>query len=227
MAEHAHDPQRFTQGLALRNGLWVESSGLYNKSFVVVERDGEDRPSARFDLPANEFAEGAAFVDDRIWLLTWRRGIARQFNLKLEVKQTVRYEGEGWGLTYDGERLIMSDGSHRLQFRHAQDFSLIGTLPVHDAFRPVTRLNELEFAHGLVWANVFGDTRIAAIDPQDGRIRGWLELRELYEAFDKPDDWDADNNVLNGVSVDQATGHLHVTGKRWPVRYEIAVALPQ
>lgn len=221
---HPHAAERFTQGLTLRDGWWLESSGGFGESFLVLET--EDTPHARFELPPQEFAEGATFVGKRIWLLTWRAGKARALDRDLQVTDVVRYAGEGWGLTYDGETLIMSDGSHYLTRRDPDSFAALSGTPVRDGKTPVTRLNELEFAHDLVWANVFGTNRIAAIAPNSGQVCGWLRLDALAQRIERPPGWDAANNVLNGIAVDTATGHLHVTGKRWPKRFEIKVAQP-
>lgn len=221
VASHPHDTQRFTQGLEFRNGRWLESSGGYGESFVVLE-DARG-PLARLDLPAHQFAEGATFAGDAIWLLTWRAGQARLLDQKLRVQHTVRYAGEGWGLTYDGHTLIMSDGSNYLTRRDPVRFDALSGIAVRDGETPVTRLNELEYAHGLVWANVFGTHRIAAIAPDSGQVCGWLVLDALAERIERPPGWDAANNVLNGIAVDRDTGHLHVTGKRWPKRFEIRI----
>ncbi len=223
IASHEHDPGHFTQGLQLKDGRWLESSGGYGRSFVVLE--AEDETVARLELPASEFAEGASFAPGGIWLLTWRTGIARLLDEELRLLRTARYSSEGWGLSFDGERLIMSDGTHRLQHRDAESFELLATVVVTDGERPLRRLNELEFAHGLLWANIFGAERVAAINPYTGDLCGWLHLDVLAEDFQRPPTWDATNNVLNGIAVDSESGHLHVTGKRWPRRYEIAVAL--
>lgn len=224
VARHDHDSERFTQGLQLEDGVWVESSGLYGRSFVVLEND--DGIIARRDLPPDEFAEGAAFAPEGIWLLTWRAGRARLLDRQLHTIREAGYGGEGWGLAYDGERLLMSNGSHRIAHRDAEDFALLRAVEVRDADgRALRRLNELTFAHGLLWANVFQSDRIAAINPYTGALCGWLHLDALAQDFERPADWDAHNNVLNGIAVDNSTGHLHVTGKRWPRRYEIRVAL--
>ncbi|MHA7835147.1 MAG: glutaminyl-peptide cyclotransferase [Algiphilus sp.] len=221
VATHPHDPKRFTQGLELRDGIWLESSGGYGESFVVLE--GDQGPIARLDLPAHQFAEGATFVEDVIWLLTWRAGQARVLDQNLQVQRVVRYAGEGWGLTYDGDTLIMSDGSNYLTRRDPVRFDALSGIAVRDVDTPVTRLNELEYAHGLIWANVFGSHRIAAITPNSGQVCAWLVLDALAARIERPPGWDAANNVLNGIAVDHDTGHLHVTGKRWPKRFEIRI----
>lgn len=223
VARHAHDDTRFTQGLQLKDGVWLESSGGYGRSFVVLE--DEEGLIARRELPATEFAEGASFTPEGIWLLTWRAGVARLLDASLETRRTASYGGEGWGLSFDGDRLIMSDGTNRLRHRDPESFELMASVRVKDDGRALNRLNELEFAHGLLWANVFGSTSIAAINPYTGALCGWLHLGELAGDFERPSGWDATNNVLNGIAVDDASGHLHVTGKRWPRRYEIAVSL--
>lgn len=220
---HNHDSDRFTQGLELKDGRWLESSGGYGRSFVVLESN--EGVIARRDLPPSEFAEGASFAPMGIWLLTWRAGVARLLDEQLQLLRTASYNGEGWGLAFDGERLIMSDGSHRLTHRDPDSFQRLQSVAVADEGRALRRLNELEFAHELLWANIFGSWRVAAINPYTGDVCGWLHLGELASDFERPPDWDAANNVLNGIALDEGSGHLHLTGKRWPRRYEIAVSL--
>lgn len=224
-AEHSHDESRFTQGLAVDSQHWIESSGGFGNAFLVIEDRQRNRILARYPLPGREFAEGASFAGEVIWMITWRDGMARKFNRELEVLREVRYVGEGWGLTWDGQRLIMSDGSDRLQFRDDRDFSLLRQVRVHDQGRPVRQLNELEYAHGLVFANVFQSDRIAVIDPEDGQVRAWLDLSALKERFDPPAGWDRLNNVLNGIAWDAGTDHFWLTGKRWPRLFEVSIDL--
>jgi glutaminyl-peptide cyclotransferase len=220
---HNHDSDRFTQGLELKEGRWLESSGGYGRSFVVLET--EDEVLAQRHLPPSEFAEGASFTPAGIWLLTWRAGKARLLDEDLQLQRTAGYDGEGWGLSFDGERLIMSDGTHRLTHRDAASFQKLKSVAVTEGGRALPRLNELEFAHGLLWANIFGSTRVAALNPYTGEVCGWLHLGELAADFERPPGWDAADNVLNGIAADEGSGHLHLTGKRWPWRYEIAVSL--
>lgn len=224
VATHVHDPDRFTQGLDLEDGIWLESSGGFNDSFVVTEN--AERSIAGRRLPAGEFAEGATFAGEHIWLLTWRNGIARRLDRRLGNAHRFHYEGEGWGLTWDGDALIMSDGSERLTFRDPATFDVLRSVIVRDGIRAIGRLNELEHDGTLVWANIFGSDRVAAINPHTGSVCGWLDLAPLGERFDRPMFWDSVNNVLNGIAHDARTDHLHVTGKRWPERYEIAPRIP-
>lgn len=219
VAEHFHDSARFTQGFERIGARWLESSGGFGKSFVVLEGDCEEAIS--FELPADQFAEGVTFTGDAIWVLTWRAGIAYRLDDQLRVQQRVRYSGQGWGLAHHDGLLYMSDGSDVLQVRDAVSFELLRRLPVRDGMRRVPRLNELEYAFGLVWANVFGSDLVAAIDPEDGTVIGWLDATPLADRFDKPANWDKRDNVLNGIAVDPTTGHLHLTGKRWPKRFEL------
>lgn len=225
VAAHEHDQSRFTQGLAVDSRHWIESSGGFGNSFVVIEDRQRQRVLARYRLPSRQFAEGASFAGEAIWLITWRDGIARKFNRRLQLLREQRYAGEGWGLTFDGEQLIMSNGSDRLQFRDARDFRLLREVRVRDQGRPVHQLNELEHAHGLLFANVFQSDAIAVIDPADGQVRAWLDMAELNTHFDRPVGWDPLNNVLNGIAWDAANDHFWVTGKRWPKLFEIRVDL--
>jgi glutamine cyclotransferase len=223
VTERNHDETRFTQGFAIDGEYRLESSGGFGNAYLVIEHREDDRVLARFDLPGREFAEGATFAGEAIWLVTWRDGIARQFNRALQVMRTVRYEGEGWGLTYDGKQLIMSDGSDRLHFRDRRDFTHSRQVRVRDGDRPVHYINEMTYAHGYVWANIFQSDWVAVIDPDDGRVAAWLDFSSLRQRFTKPRGWSQANNVLNGIAWDATSGHFWLTGKRWPLMFEIAI----
>ena len=165
-------------------------------------------------------------ADGRIIQLTWKSGLALVYDLKLKAVGRFRYDGEGWGLAYDGKQLLMSDGSAHIALRRPDTFEVTGGFDVRDGGAPVERLNELEVAHHLLFANVWETDRIAAIDPASGAVRGWLDLAALRQGMRKPDSWDEREHVLNGIAFDPASGHFYVTGKCWPVLFEIAVDAP-
>jgi glutamine cyclotransferase len=134
---------------------------------------------------------------------------------------TFRNEGEGWGLTHDVARLIVSDGSATLRFHDPESFELLRRLNVHAGGQPVNNLNELEFINGEIWANLWYQDRIARISPESGAVLGWIDLSELY-----PQSQRASEDVLNGIAYDSDTDRLFVTGKNWPWLYEIEVGPP-
>lgn len=211
-----HDPEIFTEGLEWVDERLVESSGLYGRSALILRKIAQVEPLLRLPLPADVFAEGLTFFDSRYYLLSWREQRALVLNERFETLKTLRYEGEGWGLTHDASGLIMSDGSARLTFRRADDFAITRVLEVWLDGQPLTQLNELEYAHGLVFANLWHSDRIVLIDPHSGQVRAYLDLSPLRQqmrtdavAFDS-------EAVLNGIAWDRKRDVFYVTGKRWP-----------
>lgn len=211
VAVYPHDPAAFTQGLVFHGGFLYESTGRYGASSVRKVDLETGRVLEIRGLPEDRFGEGLAVVGNRLVQLTWRSRTGYLYDLEsLEPAGQFHYPTEGWGLAYDGERLLMSDGSATIYFLDPETFGITGRLEVHDRGRPVPRLNELEFINGSIYANVWLSTRIAEIDPASGRVSGWLDLSELAP----PASGDAD--VLNGIAYDGNSGNLLVTGKLWP-----------
>ena len=222
-----HAADSYTQGLFLRDGWLFESSGLYGRS--AFSRRPWNRPAGsvrRWALPPDYFAEGAAWAEGEIYLLTWRN--RRGFVLDpetLRVKREFSYPGEGWGLTWDGRRLWRSDGSSLLFPHRPGDFAPAGEpLKVRAGLEEVTGLNELEWdeATGLILANVYGLDRVAAVDPADGAVRFWLDaspLRALAVQSGLPAPPSLDT-ALNGLALEGRA--LWLTGKLWPLCFQIA-----
>ncbi|MCB9529932.1 MAG: glutaminyl-peptide cyclotransferase [Myxococcales bacterium] len=211
-----HDPAAFTQGLVYLDGLLYESTGLRGQSTVRIEHLETGEVLQRHALDARYFGEGLAAVDDRLVQVTWQSGAGFVYGrADLAPRGGFAYAGEGWGLAYDGARLILSDGTARLRFLDAVGYGELGSVMVHDGATAVTRLNELELIDGELFANVWLTDRIARIDPHDGRVSGWIELAPLRPAGAGGDD------VLNGIAWDAAGRRLLVTGKRWPVIYAV------
>ncbi|MEN3336496.1 MAG: glutaminyl-peptide cyclotransferase [Acidobacteriota bacterium] len=216
---YPHDPQAFTQGLTFVDGVLYEGTGLNGRSSVrKVNLDNGQVVQIR-KVPDEYFGEGIAVWRDRIFELTWRSGVGLVYDRKsLERVGTFSYQGEGWGLTTDGTRLIMSDGSAFLRFLDPATQREIGRIQVRDGSLPVDRLNELEFVKGQVLANVWQTDRIARIDSARGRVVGWIDLHGLLSPAD------ADGvDVLNGIAYDGARDRLFVTGKLWPKIFEIKI----
>ncbi len=226
--EYPHDTASFTEGLVLDGkGRLIESSGGYGRSELSVRDLASGRKLKSVKLPPGDFGEGAALADGRIVVLTWREGHGYVYDRALKPLQHFIFAGEGWGLTWDGQRLIQSDGSALLYFVDPHSFVTLGHVGVHDGDQDIYQLNELEYVNGLVLANIWQTDRIVAIDPGSGEVRGWLDLAELQTRFPKPADWDPADNVLNGIAYDPGSGHFYVTGKRWPKLFEIEVELPK
>jgi glutamine cyclotransferase len=215
---YPHDPEAFTQGLAWHDGRLFESTGRYGRSSLREVELATGRVLRRAALDPGLFGEGIAVVGDRIVQLTWqdRQAFARDRDT-FALRVTFAYPGEGWGLTWDGRRLIMSDGSATLYFRDPETFAELGRIEVTDAGAPVTRLNELEMIGNEVWANIWGSERIARIDPASGRVTGWIDLEGLTPAAAPGHPID----VLNGIAWDAADKRLFVTGKLWPRLFAI------
>ncbi len=225
--EYPHDTASFTEGLVLDGqGRLIESSGGYGKSELTIRELVTGRKLKAAALPPGEFGEGTTLVDGRIVVLTWREGHGYVYDTALKPLGHFTYSGEGWGLTWDGKRLIQSDGSAQLYFVDPKTFETLGHVGVHDGDADVYELNELEYVNGRVFANVWHTDRVAVIDPASGEVLGWLDLGELQTHFTKQAGWDPTDNVLNGIAFDPQSGHLYVTGKRWPKLFEIAVELP-
>jgi len=218
VATFPHDPTAFTQGLLLTpDGRLFESTGLYGSSDVreVDLADGTVLQEA--DLAPELFGEGLALAGDRLVQLTWREGTALLWDPDgLEPLGSFAYEGEGWGLCPDGDRLVMSDGSARLTFRDPATFAVTGGVDVTLDGTPVDDLNELECVDGAVWANVWLTDRIVRIDLASGRVTGVLDLTGLLDRSAAPG-----ADVLNGIAFRPDTGTFLVTGKLWPTVFEL------
>lgn len=219
VAEYPHDPDAFTQGLSIHNGGLYEGTGLEGESTLrrVDLVSGEVLQSRELD--DEYFGEGIAVMNDRIYQLTWQSGTCFVYDREtFDLLGTFSYEGEGWGLTTDGERLIMSDGTSRLVFRDPETFADLGHIDVRDAGIPVSSLNELEYVEGEIWANVWQTDRVARIDPTSGLVTGWIDLSGLLSTEERETHT---VDVLNGIAYDAETGRVFVTGKWWPKLFEI------
>lgn len=214
-----HDESAFTQGLVLHNnGALYESTGGYGSSTVRRRSIENDDVTQRISIPAQYFGEGITILGDRLYQLTLWENTGFVYDLTtLQQSGTFSYEGEGWGLTTDGNGLILSNGTNVLRYLDPQTFQVLRTIEVTDAGRPVGELNELEWVRGEIWANVWHSLKIARIDPQSGQVRGWLDLSDLAP----PVSVQNSDAALNGIAFDNAGGTVFVTGKLWPVMYQI------
>jgi len=217
-----HDARVFTQGMAIHGGVLIESSGIYGRSAIFTRTLDNTKPIDAKRTPKRWFAEGLAVHNNTVWLITWREGIAQQLSLPaLEPLSRWRYDGEGWGLTSDGDELVMSDGSEWLRWRTPTDFSVTRNLRVHAAGQPIKNINELEWVNGWILANIWQSEWIIGIDPDTGGVAFKLSTRNLLT-----DSEQQRANVANGIALDASSGKLYISGKYWPKMFEIAVDLP-
>lgn len=218
-----HDREAFTQGLVMADGVLYEGTGLNGHSSLRRVELETGAVLQRRALPDRYFGEGVAVLDSRIFQLTWRSGLAFVYDREtLALRQTLLYPAEGWGLTTDGTHLIASDGTATLRFLEPESFAEVRRLTVVDQAGPVTRLNELEYVDGRIYANVWQTERIAIIDAASGRVTAWLDLQGLPVAEKHA----GHEDVLNGIAYDARTGLLYVTGKLWPRLYQLELVPP-
>lgn len=212
-----HDRDAFTQGLLFFDGRLYESTGLVGRSTLRRVDPDSGAVEARVADEATVFGEGLARVGGRLYQITWKDGRAIVWTLSTLAKEReFRYEGEGWGLCWDGQRLVMSDGSDRLAFRDPETFAKIGEVAVRRAGEPLRNLNELECVDGLVYANVWQDDHIARIDPRTGEVTGWIDASGLLTREEA-----AGADVLNGIAWLPTTRRFLITGKLWPRAFEV------
>jgi glutamine cyclotransferase len=216
---YPHDPQAFTQGLVFSGGVFYEGTGLNGRSGIrkVKLENGEVLQVQA--LEQRYFGEGIALVGDSIVQLTWQSGVGFVYDkTTFQRTRTFNYRGEGWGLTYDGTRLIMSDGTSTLRFLDPKTLQETGKLQVRDGSRPVEKLNELEVVKDEIFANIWQTDRIARISPKTGIVTGWIDLAGLLDPRDA-----RGVDVLNGIAYDPGGDRLFVTGKLWPKLFEIRI----
>ena len=218
---YPHDSQAFTQGLVYEAGELYEGTGIREQSTLrrVALESGVVRQQRA--LPGQYFGEGITLFGDRIIQLTWQSHVGFVYDkASFRLIQHFSYSTEGWGLTHDGSRLIMSDGTANLYILEPETFTEIDRIEVRDEQGPVTRLNELEYVRGDIYANVWQTDRIARIDLLTGRVTAWIDLAGLLPAADRRQRVD----VLNGIAYDAKHDRLFVTGKWWPRLFEIKIA---
>ncbi len=215
---YPHDNGAFTQGLVFANDVIYEGTGLYGKSSLRKLDLETGKVLQSYELPAQYFGEGITVFQDIIIQLTWKSNMGFVYDQSsFKLLHDFTYATEGWGITHDGERLIISDGTSTLHFLDPETFSTIGHIEVCNNDTPIDKLNELEYINGQIYANIWQTDYIAIINPQSGQVSGWIDLSGLLSSqyCNEPVD------VLNGIAYDTVNDRLLVTGKLWPWLFEI------
>jgi glutaminyl-peptide cyclotransferase len=216
--QYPHDTSAFTQGLFYHNGFIYESTGQYGSSSLRRITLETGVTQQQFSLQNNYFAEGAALVGNHILQLTWQSGTGFVYDsATMAFITTFSYTGQGWGLTADDNFIYMSDGTATIRKLDPVTFQKTGEITVHDNQGNITLLNELEFIGDELWANIWKSNEIIRIDVTSGTVTGRTNLTVLRPSSTLSD---ADA-VLNGIAWDKTTNRIFVTGKRWPILYEI------
>ncbi len=214
-----HNSHAYTQGLEFYQGRLFESTGIYGNSSLREVNLSTGEIIRSINLNESEFGEGITFVDDQIIQLTWKQGVAYRYDVEtFETVTNYSYSGEGWGLAYDGNRLVMSNGSDVLQFRNATTFELESTLNVTLNNEPLSRLNELEMFQGLLLANVYQTDQIVGIDLGSGIVVLSIDAGDLRTEG---------GDVLNGIAYDEPNQSLWITGKYWSKMYNVSFTVPE
>jgi len=217
---YPHDRNSFTQGLVWSDGGFYESTGQYGSSKLRRLEFPSGHVAREINLSPELFGEGLALVDNHLIQLTWKshRGFVYDRDTFQLIKE-FSYDTEGWGLTYDGKNLILSDGSSDLFFIDPVSLKVIRKMAVRMNDRAIPELNELEFIEGEIWANVWQTDLILRINPQTGSVNSYLDMNGILAPSDKK----GDENVLNGIAYDAEHKRVFITGKLWPRIFEIRV----
>jgi len=217
-----HDPDSYTQGLELADGVLYESGGLYGESSIRRVDPTSGKILSKVDLDPSFFGEGLTVIGDQLVQITWREGTALRWDRQtLEPLGQWEYQGEGWGLCLAGDRLVMSDGTSRLTWRDPNDFSVISTIEVRLAGAPVNLINELECVGDLVIANIYTTTTLVVIDPQTGDVLATIDASALMDLVPH-EITDVNGNVLNGIA-NMGDGTLLLAGKLWPETFTVRI----
>ena len=219
VAQHAHSTESYTQGLEYVDGVMWEGTGHEGKSHLQRIDLTTGKCDIVASLPKSDFGEGITHFDDRIYQLTWLSEKAYVYDLKGNVIKTLPYRGEGWGITTDGTRLFMSDGTSTIRIVNAETFATEGIINVIFDDMPIDLINEMEWIEGSIWANIYTADFIVEINPTTGAVIGYVDLSPLRALLKK----NPEAEVLNGIAYNAETKHLYVTGKDWNTLFEIEI----
>lgn len=215
-----HDTKAYTQGLQYEAGKMYEGTGIEGES-VLKEINLKNGETIRdIGIMPDYFGEGITIFGNNIAQITWRSNVGFVYDKKTFTKlREFSYATEGWGLTFDGKNLIMSDGTENLYYLDTINFSVLKKVQVYDNQSPITRLNELEYVDGFVYANVYTTNYIVKINPKNGKVLCRWEFIDLLKESDKQPNTD----VLNGIAYNKQTKRFYITGKYWPKMFEMVL----
>jgi glutamine cyclotransferase len=221
-ARFPHDPTAYTQGLVWSDSVLFESTGQYGHSELRRVDLHSGRVLAARRLTPDRFGEGLVLLKDRLYQLTWESGTAYTYDATtLAPRDSFHYTGEGWGLATNGTSLIMSDGSDSLRILSPATFEVERVVHVRYNGAPLYKLNELEYVNGDLLANVYESDWVLRIDPVTGHVRELIDFADLYPK--RP----ASAEVMNGIAIAPESGQLLLTGKLWPVVFQVRLLAPQ
>jgi len=215
---YPHDKTSYTQGLFYDDGVMYEGTGQYKESKLRKLSFETGEVISELSLEAKYFGEGITAYKDKIIQLTWRSNTGFVYDKKsFKLINTLKYPTQGWGITTDGKKLIMSDGSQTIHFLDPEYFNEIGKIEVYDNRGLIDSLNELEYINGLVYANIYITEEIIAFDPANGKVLKRIDCSQIVPAGYKNEH----DNVLNGIAYDKENDRYFITGKRWPNLFEV------
>lgn len=218
-AKYPHPNRAFTQGIIINDGSVIESSGLYNRSFVQRYQVGDNTAAKLKRLPGHYFAEGLEKLANETFVLTWKERTVLVLDANdFSIKRKMPYQGEGWGLTTNGKYLVMSNGSNIITFRSKDNFEIIRQITVFDETGPVDFLNELEWIEGKLYANIWQQDLLVIINPSDGKVIRKIDLSPLRAELNNKQ-----VDVINGIAWDAVTEKLYLTGKLWPWLFSVSI----
>ncbi len=218
---YPHATTSYTQGLQIVDGELFEGTGMYGESRLMrVDIESGKELQRLATLPKEHFGEGITILGDTIYMLTWREGVLHRYHKTTGKKIDQKlYSGEGWGLTSDGDKLYMSDGSSRITIRDRVTFQPLASHSVTLNGRPIQMLNELEWIDGKIWANVYYTDQIVIINPKSFEVEGVIDLTGILLNSHRS----AKTDVLNGIAYDEKTKKIYITGKYWSRLFEIEI----
>jgi len=218
---YPHDPNAFTQGLHYYQGHLYESTGLEGFSSIRKVELETGKPLINIPLDPRLFGEGLTMIGDQIYQITWKSGVGFVYNLELQQVRRFDYTGQGWGLTYDGQSLIMSDGATVLRYFDPVSLQETKQQPVYLGSFKLDKVNEMEFVDGFIFANRWQQDVIYVIDPRSGRVRAKIPLANLLPSDERPRG--RDDGSLNGIAYNPESKTFYITGKKWPKLFEIEI----
>jgi glutamine cyclotransferase len=223
---YPHDTSSFTQGLEFYKGTLYESTGLEGRSLLRTVDLASGKVKKQHKLADKFFGEGLTVLKDTLYQLTWQNHVVFVYDpLSMRVIREMNWTGEGWGITNDGKSLIISDGSDKLYFARPSDLQLEKVVSVSDHLGPLNNINELEYVNGAIYANRIEYDYIVRIDPSNGHVTGKMDFTDILKKYAKTDLTYIETNphgaVLNGIAWDPEKKRMYITGKLWPLLFEL------